>query len=327
MDDTLQNQLMLQNFMNNSSEAYVPPEIEQRNRIDTYNEIIGQLNPYYQQDAYNAQRKENIDIGKKAQELYDQNIEIAEQKIKKLENKRNKIIAKNRLSYQEALKLEKNQILNGKKDDKINNVTRSFVKFVTERYNPEKRKKNKDKQYVFDQEIKIDEKYTKREWKLENLDYQKIKDGPYYQYQIANYCDKNTVVFWPDEIWIPLYDIPDIYLISTYGRLYNKKLKYLVRPIYVEYTALYFVYYPGTTPRYERRKSESIAKMVLQSFCPIDDPVHHTVIYVDGDKRNFHLSNLKWKTKDDKEVNMRQVDPGWFDVYSKCNGRQTKYLL
>ena len=67
--------------------------------------------------------------------------------------------------------------------------------------------------------------------------------------------------------------------------------------------------------------------MVLQSFCPVDNPEKHTVIYIDGDKRHFHLSNLKWKTKNDKEITMEKTAPEWMKIFSQCNGRQTKYIL
>lgn len=310
-------------FTNNiSNEAYVPTEIEQINRVDIYNEMIGMITPHQQQEEYNQNRNENIEFGKKMQDIYDKKEYIIQQK----EEKKHKQQEKKNKIFNEKLEQEKQRILNRTQD--INNtIDRKFVKFITERYTPEKKKKHKYKQEVFDEEIKVKEEYCKKSRDLKDFDWKKIKENQFYEYQIANYFNKETIVFHPDEIWIPLYDIPDIYMISNYGRLYNKNLKYLIRPIFIEYTALYFIYYPGTTPRYERRKSESIGKMVLQSFCPVDEPEKHTVIYIDGDKRHFHLSNLKWRTKNDKIITMKQVAPEWMNNFSKCNGRQTKYIL
>lgn len=335
MSYTNQTHIMLQNFMsdmNVSNEAYVPPEIEQQNRLDNYNELMGTLNHYHQQEVYNTERKNNSDFGKKAQEMYDNNIDTAIQKIEKLKvkkEKNNQEKIRKQKKYKDLIEKEKQRILSVSTENSIGTVDKTFVKFVTERYDPAKRRKNKQKQTVFNKDIVVNEYYTnkEREKSLFDLDFNKIKEQEDYKYQTADYFNKKTVVFYPDEKWVPLYDIPDIYMISNYGRLYNKKLKYLIKPLFVDYTALYFIYYPGTTPKYERRKSESIAKMMLQSFCPVADPAYHTVIYIDGDKRNLHLSNLKWKTKNDKELNMRQVAPEWMKSFSKANGRQTKYIL
>lgn len=300
-----QNQIMLQNFLKNSSTAYVPPEIEQQNRIDKYNELTGMLNPYYQQELYNMKRQKNMEFSKKMQAIYDKQNEDFEQKQRKYELDKLNYEEQIRKYYehrQELLEAEKHKILYGTENDLVEGITtRKFTRFITHNRVPYS-KIVFYKKLATETEIEVDEKYAKKERDISTFDWDKFKANPHYQYQIANYCNKQTIVFYPDEQWVPLYDIPDIYMISNYGRLYNKRLRFLVRPAYRYYHACYHIYYPGIVVAPDRREYRSISRSVLQSFCPIDDPEQYRVVYKDGNVYNFHLSNLKWQSKKDIEI-------------------------
>ena len=94
----------------------------------------------------------------------------------------------------------------------------------------------------------------------------------------------------PNEIWIDCYAAPDKIEVSNMGRVRNKITK---------------VQYKGTiTPAgYHQfsilNKNIGGHRLVLFSFCPIDNASEMTIDHINGIKNDNRLENLRWVSAED----------------------------
>lgn len=98
-----------------------------------------------------------------------------------------------------------------------------------------------------------------------------------------------------DEDWrIVNYDIirPD-YMVSNYGRIYNSKTD-MILDGHVSPTTGYVSVQLRTKD--DSRIYCNIHRLVMMTFCPINNPDKFEVNHIDGDKTNNMLSNLEWCT-------------------------------
>lgn len=102
-------------------------------------------------------------------------------------------------------------------------------------------------------------------------------------------------IIFQDEQWklIEIFDLPPIYWISTYGRVYNQSTRFIMGGHIVEngYEVVSF------KDIYGNRIYRHVHRLVMLTFCPIKDAELFVVNHKDGNKRNNHISNLEWTTQ------------------------------
>lgn len=98
------------------------------------------------------------------------------------------------------------------------------------------------------------------------------------------------------EFWKPItndivYNVKPYYIISNYGRLFSKKSNKFING--------------GLTPNgyntislqtYDGHFCTSINRLVLLTFCPIENPDDYESNHIDCNRLNNKLNNLNWKT-------------------------------
>lgn len=99
--------------------------------------------------------------------------------------------------------------------------------------------------------------------------------------------------------WKPIHNYPD-YEISNSGTIRSWKRRgkttlKLTTPLVRTPTYVNDIPYIRLTGPNTKQTNFPIARLVLQHFGPpTSDPVHDPIIYLDNDKTNIHISNLKW---------------------------------
>lgn len=93
------------------------------------------------------------------------------------------------------------------------------------------------------------------------------------------------------EIWKPVCNFEDRYLVSNRGRVYSKKISKLLKPIITKKGYLTVELW-----RNYKRKVIKIHRLVAESF--LENPLQRKEInHKDGNKQNNCVDNLEWCTR------------------------------
>ena len=90
------------------------------------------------------------------------------------------------------------------------------------------------------------------------------------------------------------------YLIYSNGMVYGKKHKKFIKPQYNNKGYMTVMLYRGK----EKRKNCKIHRLVAQAFMPNDNNTL-CVDHIDRNKRNNDISNLRWATYTENNINRR----------------------
>ena len=146
----------------------------------------------------------------------------------------------------------------------------------------------------------------------------------------------------PDEEWKPVNPnfvkniVEDTYLVSNYGRIYNKKENRLLTPAI-----------SGNHLRVHIRVNEngkskdttrSLQRVMMTAFYPVENFENLEVDHVDNCSFNNQLSNLQWLSKEEnrqKEINFKhgrskctkEKESKYNDIYSDDNIRKVCEML
>lgn len=88
-----------------------------------------------------------------------------------------------------------------------------------------------------------------------------------------------------------IHNVFDYYQISNYGRLYHKKLGR-----FIKYGINGGGYYYVMLSTYDGPKPIQIHRLVMMTFCPIENHQFYQVNHNNGNKLYNHISNLEWAT-------------------------------
>lgn len=127
-----------------------------------------------------------------------------------------------------------------------------------------------------------------------------------------------------NEFWIPLSEkvipnIEDIYLISNYGRLYNKETgNYLPKNMYYDKDKYITI---RLRLKDQSHICKQIHRLVLQSFIPINNSEIFDVNHKDGVKYHNWVWNLEWTTHDE---NMKHASKN--KLFHYCEEHQNSKL-
>lgn len=135
-------------------------------------------------------------------------------------------------------------------------------------------------------------------------------DSKFIQTQLYTGGKNLCPVVFIDEEFRPYPKYPR-YLVSNYGRLYDTKNKCMKVPA----KRGYLVYDITTAPCH--RTSIGAHRMVLQTFCPIEDETGMVPNHKDLNKLNNKLENLEWVTQ--KENVHHAIKNGAFNPQGESN--------
>lgn len=94
-----------------------------------------------------------------------------------------------------------------------------------------------------------------------------------------------------DEIWMPVFDFPEEYEVSNYGRIRNKKSGHMKKPT-IDKTDGRPAVLLWKNGKYKLKR---IGRTVLIAFNGYP-PSGYECCHNDGNPTNNHLSNLRWDT-------------------------------
>ena len=112
------------------------------------------------------------------------------------------------------------------------------------------------------------------------------------------------------EIWAPITqnivkNICPYYLISSFGRIYSTYSNRLLTPVIDKYgyevICLHLTETKDTCKR--NQTTERVNRLVLLTFCPINNPELFEADHVNRDRRNNKLWNLRWLTPEENQKN------------------------
>ena len=117
-----------------------------------------------------------------------------------------------------------------------------------------------------------------------------------YDMSNASYRDKKSIVHRPNEVWLPIINIPNLqdwYYVSNYGRIYSKFTNLLIAPRLIGRG------YLVVTLRTKDNKPIDLLvhRLVMITFNPIDNPENFQVNHKDGNKIKNYYNNLEWATQ------------------------------
>lgn len=105
------------------------------------------------------------------------------------------------------------------------------------------------------------------------------------------------------EEWLPVEldgVVPNYYFISNSGTVMNIKGQ-IIKPALINSGYYTYRLYTGTHPKYKHVLAH---RLVMMTFCPIDNPEDYTVNHINMDSSNNNLYNLEWVTQ--KQNNMEK---------------------
>lgn len=140
------------------------------------------------------------------------------------------------------------------------------------------------------------------------MNYKNIKplQGEYINKTFINYNSKGLelVCNYTDEVWLHITDkeIPGIapyYMVSNYGKIYNKISKHINR-LSIRYNG--YIFTPLITV-YKPKKyiNVDIHRIMMKCFFPLDNYDGMEVNHKDRNTFNNSLSNLEWVTSKENE--------------------------
>lgn len=95
-----------------------------------------------------------------------------------------------------------------------------------------------------------------------------------------------------EEEWLELPAAPERYLVSTHGRLFSLTRKSMVAVVVQRGVPTWTIYTPET-----RSRHINIGVTMLETFVQ-ERPDKHVAEWIDGDRTNHVLENLRWKLWD-----------------------------
>lgn len=112
------------------------------------------------------------------------------------------------------------------------------------------------------------------------------------------------------EIWKPIIlpnVKPDLYMVSTFGRVMNNK-GLILKPIKIN--TGYYIYrlYSGVKGEYSQYL---IHRLVMLTFYPINNPDLYTVDHINGDKTINALYNLEWVTQLENNIRSHNLNQNY----------------
>ena len=119
----------------------------------------------------------------------------------------------------------------------------------------------------------------------------------FYTYP-KNSNELNRLFFFRDEIWDYITNdiiediAPNMYMISSYGRVYSEYTKCLMVP-YIQSNG--YVKY-GFSTIFGTRKYTSAHRIVAMKFLPVYNMYELHVNHIDSNKTNNYVGNLEWVT-------------------------------
>lgn len=119
--------------------------------------------------------------------------------------------------------------------------------------------------------------------------------------------DKNIMYYPLDEKWTNITEyavnnILPIYMISNYGRIYNKVFGSIIS-LQISYNGYIVAILKRKDGSYT---NASVHRTMMKSFFPIDNPELFEVDHIDCNSFNNTLSNLRWLTPYENEQHMLQ---------------------
>lgn len=117
----------------------------------------------------------------------------------------------------------------------------------------------------------------------------------------ASYRDIRSIVYRPDEIWLPvtkISNLQDWYYVSNYGRVYSKFTNLLIAPRFVGHGYLI------VTLRTKDNKPVDILvhRLVMMTFEPILNPENFQVNHKNSIKVKNTYTNLEWTTQTENMI-------------------------
>ena len=160
---------------------------------------------------------------------------------------------------------------------------------------------------------------------IENIKNGVIVSNPLISAAQYHIKDKKIMHYDIREEWInitdkEIYDIMPIYMISTFGRVYNKRYGSMV---YLQ------IAYNGYINAYLRLKSGkyanvSVHRTMMKCFCPIENSDLYEVDHIDNDSLNNVITNLQWLSPEDNELKRHssnnQIKFSDIDIHNICKG-------
>lgn len=120
----------------------------------------------------------------------------------------------------------------------------------------------------------------------------------------AKYHIKNKIIMFHniDEIWVDITsnevkDIKPYYMISNYGRVFNKAYNSMVYPQISYNGYMYFIASSITG----KQLNVSIHRTMLKCFKPLNDYTNIECNHIDTNSLNNNLDNLEWLSSNDNE--------------------------
>lgn len=113
--------------------------------------------------------------------------------------------------------------------------------------------------------------------------------------EFARYYNKlDVITYRPQEIFMPI-NIPDCqgYMVSDYGRVFYPPRNMMVTP-YISRNGYL------NCKIYEVNKA--IHRLVLETFCPVQNYIELDVNHIDGVKTNNRVWNLEWTTRSENII-------------------------
>lgn len=122
---------------------------------------------------------------------------------------------------------------------------------------------------------------------------------------MANYVrngntPKYIPIYFSDEVWklVEIDGLQPWYFVSTYGRVYSKLFDGLVRQRFVGRG-----YKTVTLRKIDNTPIDYLVhRLVMITFCPIDNMENLQINHIDTNKINNHMSNLEWCTQSENII-------------------------
>lgn len=127
------------------------------------------------------------------------------------------------------------------------------------------------------------------------------------------------------EVWKNIPNFEDYYEINNFGKIKSKRKKLFLK------TFIGRGGYPYVLLKSNKYYNNSLHRLLMIVFKPIENMCNLQVNHIDGNKLNYNLDNLEWTTKSEnmqhsyKVLNRKGVNVGRFGILNK-NSKKVKQL-